>query len=143
MDFLADTASDSDTIDREVAAATAPMALTSPSQHPYFVPPAAENKALENLQTEVTALTEQLDMLYKKVTEREQQKRRMRWSWKRLVKTVAKHAFINCLLLTLLFLVLWKRRSPVAYALNGFVGPQLQEITRYLARRIVFWKVTM
>lgn len=143
MDFLADTSSDADTIDREVAAATASMALTSPSQHPYFAAPMTDNKALESLQTEVAVLAEQLDMLYKTIGEREQRKKRLRWSWKRLFKTVAKHTIINCLLLMLLFLILWRRRSPVAYALIGFVGPQLREITRYLSRRIVFWKITV
>ncbi|KAI9498562.1 acyl CoA binding protein-domain-containing protein [Zychaea mexicana] len=197
IDFLAHGAnssvtSDTDTMDREVAAATASLALSSPNYHPYtpatngsstrkqsvdktnnstVTPSAAaaaakssssttaasndgssnkkqrvgdvSERALESLQTEVTALSEQIDRLTRGMVERDERQRQMRWSWMRLIKSIAKHTLINSLVLLLVFMVLWRRKSPVALAIVGYVGPQAQEIMRYLVRRIVFWKVTV
>ncbi|KAI9257193.1 acyl CoA binding protein-domain-containing protein [Phascolomyces articulosus] len=197
MDFLAhgansSVASDTDTVDREVAAATASLALQSPSYHPYapintttlrkssvdktnnntVTPSAAvkrssssnsnknnnsnsnkeekssrglpvSERALESLQTEVTALSEQIDRLTRGMVARDERQRQMRWSWFRLIKSIMKHTLINSLVLLLVFMVLWRRKSPVALAIVSYVGPQAQEIMRHLVRRIVFWKVTV
>ncbi|KAI8379167.1 uncharacterized protein BYT42DRAFT_316119 [Radiomyces spectabilis] len=178
MDFLTnhpmqDTFSDTDTIDREVAATTSGLAIASPRQHPYHnawqrgrksvtdgtqtettAPPVAgpiqaperlssSEQALENLQTEVAALCEQLDMMRRSMTERDAQKRQYRWTWLWLIKTIAKHAFANVIILLLVFLALWRQKSPIAYAIIGYVGPRLKEIMRYMVRRVVFWKVTV
>ncbi|KAI8145692.1 hypothetical protein BJV82DRAFT_502883, partial [Fennellomyces sp. T-0311] len=143
-------ASDTDTVDREVAAATASLALASPNYHPYTGSTsdkaksgAVSERALESLQTEVTALSEQIDRLRRGMVEREERQRLMRWSWIRLIKSIAKHTVINSLVLLLVFMVLWRRKSPVALAIVSYIGPQIQEIMRYILRRIVFWKVTV
>ncbi|KAF7721743.1 hypothetical protein EC973_004181 [Apophysomyces ossiformis] len=151
MDFLNDQtniASDTDTIDREVAAATSTLALKSPSYHPYM--PAEERqlkrrssaseRALESLQTEVTALSEQIDLMRKSMTEKEDRRRQLKWTWLWLIKSVAKHALVNSIIFLLIFVVLWKRKSPIAYAIIAYTGPYLQDILRYAIRRLVFWK---
>lgn len=163
--------SDTDTVDREVARTTAAMSIGSPNHFPYdnasdktiathdthtksYQPSHASHRdsprrrrsrhsAMENLQTEVVALAEQLEMLRQGLSKKEKHKQDMRWSLRRLLKSVAKHALINFVILLLLFLVLWRRQSPIAYAIMGYVGPRLQEVMRLLLRRMVFWKVTV
>ncbi|KAI7860759.1 hypothetical protein BDC45DRAFT_429663, partial [Circinella umbellata] len=100
-------------------------------------------RALESLQTEVTALSEQIDRLTRGMVARDERQRQLRWSWFRLIKSILKHTVINSIVLLLAFLILWRRKSPVALAIVSYVGPQTQEIMRYLVRRIVFWKVTV
>ncbi|KAI7875103.1 hypothetical protein K492DRAFT_240463 [Lichtheimia hyalospora FSU 10163] len=143
-DFLAthSVISDTDTIDREVAAATASLGINSPSYHPYK--PAPSERALEGLQTDITALSEQLDMMRKSLADREKRDRDLvRWSWLRLVKAVIKHTMINSLVLLLIFLVLLKRKSPIALAIAHYMAPRIQEATKYMMHRVVFWKVTV
>ncbi|KAI8082812.1 acyl CoA binding protein-domain-containing protein [Halteromyces radiatus] len=98
-------------------------------------------KALESLQTEVAALTEQLDYLRIELAEKKNQK--LRWSWFRLGKTLLKHTSINLVILLLAFIVLYKRKSPIAYVIIGYVGPRIQDILHYLVERLFFWKLTV
>ncbi|KAG0168707.1 hypothetical protein DFQ28_006259 [Apophysomyces sp. BC1034] len=151
MDFLNDqpnVPSDTDTIDREVAAATSNLALISPNYHPYVPTEDRHSKkqstvserALESLQTEVTALSEQIDIIRRSIGEKEDRRRQLKWTWLWLVKSVAKHTFVNGIIFLLVFLVLWKRKSPIAYAIMGYTGPHLQDIMRYMTQRLVFWK---
>jgi hypothetical protein len=105
------------------------------------VAPFSSDNALESLQTEVAALTEQLDHFRKTLAENKME--RQRWSWWWLVKTLVKHASINLLILTLVFLVLLKRKSPIAYAIVAHVGPRLQDILHYIMQKVFFWKLTV
>ncbi|ORX62586.1 hypothetical protein DM01DRAFT_1001331 [Hesseltinella vesiculosa] len=93
-------------------------------------------QAFEALQTQVAALTEQLDHMKQRLAEKEQIKRQMRWSWLWMAKTVGKHALINLVILVLLFLVLLKRRSPIAYALLGYATPRIKSLLTSLQHRL-------
>ncbi|CAO3599170.1 unnamed protein product [Absidia cylindrospora] len=137
-----DGMSDLDTIDREVAAATSGLGLMAPEQHPYHERvESVSERALESLQTDVAALTEQLGHLRTSLAQKRHDK--LRWTWLWLGKTVVKHASINLVILFLVFLVLLKRKSPIAYAIMGYVGSRLQDILLYLAQKMYFWKVTV
>ncbi|ORZ18131.1 acyl CoA binding protein-domain-containing protein [Absidia repens] len=154
-----DGMSDLDTIDREVAAATSGLGLMAPEQHPYHhyhhhhqhqqqeqqnqseLVESVSERALESLQTDVAALTEQLGHLRTSLAQRRHDK--LRWTWLWLGKTVVKHASINLVILFLVFLVLLKRKSPIAYAIIGYVGSRIQNILHYLAQKMYFWKVTV
>ncbi|KAI8335726.1 acyl CoA binding protein-domain-containing protein [Chlamydoabsidia padenii] len=136
-----DGISEADTIDREVAATTSGLGLVPPHQHPYQSTNQPSENALESLQTEVAALTEQLDHFRKTLAEKKLEKQR--WSGIRLIKTLVKHASINLLIIVLVFLVLLKRKSPIAYALLGYIGPRIQDILRYIMQKTFFWKLTV
>jgi hypothetical protein len=183
MDFLQqqqqqqDLLSEADTIDREVAAATANLVLSSPRQSPYYSLPipisthkkkssrqlspqlsstststssnkkAAKNtisyskkaadRALEKLQTEVTALTEQIDRLRRSREDRD--RALSRWSALGIMKILIKHLLANSAILVIAFYILWRRKSPIAYSMIGV----LQELVRKIIRKVVFWKVTV
>lgn len=147
MDFLhGDNVSQADTLDREVAAATANLTLSSPRQSPYYVKKKHSHssssvskkdshRALERLQTEVTALTEQIDRM------RRQQKDETTFT--KVVKVLLKHLMADSAIFLLVFYILWKRKSPLASALIHAIMPLLQDIIRHLVRKIVFWKITV
>ncbi|KAI9307404.1 hypothetical protein BJ944DRAFT_20546 [Cunninghamella echinulata] len=100
-------------------------------------------RALESLQTEVAALTEQLENLKFALSEKEEKRRQFRWTWLWLGNMVIKQVSINLIILFLIFLVLLKRKSPIAYALISYVGPNIKNILVYMKNRIFFWKVTV
>ncbi|KAM3585796.1 hypothetical protein VKS41_002340 [Umbelopsis sp. WA50703] len=192
-----DNQSDADTVDREVAAATAKLGLGLPhhsysasdtpkksktnvkektqdveedSPHdPPHKPPSSPDRsrptprrelsrrqsahnsqaqfspnaerALENLQTDVTALTEQIDILRRGMAEKEMKRKAEKWTWGWLFKTTAKHAVVNVIILTILFLFLMKRRSPIAYAILAYLGPWWNDIWANLIRRVSLTKL--
>jgi hypothetical protein len=164
MDFLQqghDLVSEADTIDREVAAVTSTLALSSPRQSPYskgtpsihqqLQKPQEEHpvmdkkadRALEKLQTEVSALAEQIDRVRKNMKKREERDRQNKWSAVQLTKTLLKHVLANSAILLIIFYVLYKRKSPIAYAMMGYIMPLVQELMRNIIKRVVFWKVTV
>lgn len=102
--------------------------------------PVAE-RALENLQTDVTALTEQIDILRRGMIEKEMKRKAEKWTWGWLFKTTAKHAVVNLIILTVIFLLLLKRRSPIAYAILAYLGPWWKDIWHNLIRRLTFAKL--
>ncbi|KAI9366586.1 hypothetical protein BD770DRAFT_7714 [Pilaira anomala] len=163
-----DTLSETDSMDREVAATTANLALSSPRQSPYTQPKKSfsssvgssttssqqqrqkkkkrkdSTRALERLQTEVTALTEQMDRLRRNsLVEANNRKDRKGWALKNLCLLLIKHLMVNSAILFIAFYILYKRKSPVAYAVMNYITPWMQQIIRNIIRRIVFWKVTV
>ncbi|CAO3675610.1 unnamed protein product [Umbelopsis ramanniana] len=98
------------------------------------LPPVAE-RALENLQTDVTALTEQIDILRRGMIEKEMKRKAEKWTWGWLFKTTAKHAVVNLIILTVIFLFLMKRKSPIAYAVIAYLGPWWNDIFLNFIRR--------
>jgi len=96
--------------------------------------PVAE-RALENLQTDVTALTEQIDILRRGMIEKEMKRKAEKWTWGWLFKTTAKHAVVNLIILTVIFLFLMKRKSPIAYAVIAYLGPWWNDIFLNFVRR--------
>ncbi|CAO0791069.1 unnamed protein product [Mucor circinelloides] len=175
-----DMLSEADTLDREVAAATSNLVLSSPRQSPYTVSTASNNRkkttskpqqhstlsphlsstststssnnkkklkksdrALEKLQTEVTALTEQIDRLRRGIKLREERDKNRKWSTLGITKVLLKHLMANSAILLITFYILWRRKSPIAYAIIGYIMPIIQDMIRKIIQRIVFWKVTV
>jgi hypothetical protein len=99
------------------------------------------NKAIHTLQMEVAALCEEIDQLRRNDIAKSKSMFKWRWLW--LFKSIAKHAFFNFLILMMLFIVLWRRKSPIAYAVISYAGPRLKELMSYIFSRLVFWKVTV
>ncbi|KAI7902460.1 uncharacterized protein BX663DRAFT_420670, partial [Cokeromyces recurvatus] len=152
--------SEPDTIDREVAATTANLALKSPTYSPYSAKkPLKQNRhhsntttssmsttlnnkktsdrALEKLQTEVTAITEQIDRLRHSIKLREERDRqKSNWSIWRITKLILKHLLANSIIFSLVFYFLWRKRSPIAYTMIGYLMPIIQK----MIRKILFWK---
>ncbi|KAI9354450.1 hypothetical protein BD770DRAFT_133756 [Pilaira anomala] len=130
--------------DKEVATATSSLYISTPSQNPYYKKrtqsSSSSNKAtLKTLQSEVAALCEEINHLRVK----ERHPLLLRWRLILLFKSVAKHIFLNILILFLLFLVLWRRKSPIAYTIIAYTGPRTRDLLRYISQRVVFWKVTV
>jgi hypothetical protein len=153
---------DNDDLDNEVATATSSLYLSTPSQHPYGNPKndtyvarktnsaskkrrtSTSTRALKTLQIEVAALCEEIDHIRRRKSIHKRRKSSLlHWKWLWLFKSVAKHAFFNFLILLLLFFVLWRRKSPIAYAVISHVGPRLRDLFQYLFSNVVFWKVTV
>jgi Fe2+ transport system protein B len=158
-----DILSEPDTIDREVAAATAHLSLSSPRQSPYTPRKSIttneasskkssssstnnsshhkkrSDRALEKLQTEVMALTEQVDRLRTSIQEKGKRPSR---SWQ-LVKILFKHLMANSAILCIVFYILYKQKSPIAYSIIDYIRPIIQAMMRKLIQNIVFWKVTV
>lgn len=138
-----DIVSEGDTLDREVAAATTHLyqqhasssSSTSANSSKGEKKKKKEERAFERLQTEITALTEQIDRL------RQQQKGG--WTIKKVMLMLLKHALADSALLFIIFLVLWKRKSPLAYAIIARIVPFFQTLARQLVRTIVFWKASV
>jgi hypothetical protein len=140
-------------LDLEVATATSSLYLSSPKQHPYHqlsTEPIrklrrkrrSSNLALQTLQTEVAALCEEIDHLRKRDNNKSTGSF-LGWSSLWLLKSVAKQAFFNFLILMMLFLVLWRRKSPIAYAVISFVGPRLSDFMHYIFSSLAFWKAAV
>ncbi|CAO0791925.1 unnamed protein product [Mucor circinelloides] len=135
-----------DELDNEVATATSSLYLSTPTQHPYSSYRRQKKRkpsdvAIQTLQTEVAALCEEIDSLRRRDMLKTKSLHRWRWLW--LFRSVAKHAFFNFLVLMILFLVLWRRKSPIAYAVISYAGPKLRDLMQYMFNHIVFWKVTV
>lgn len=135
-----------DEFDNEVATATSSLYLSTPTQHPYVGYRRQKKRkpsdvAIQTLQTEVAALCEEIDSLRRRDMLKTKSLYRWRWLW--LFRSVAKHAFFNFVILMILFLVLWRRKSPIAYAVISYAGPRLRDLMQYMFNHVVFWKVTV
>ncbi|KAG0090414.1 hypothetical protein BGZ93_004292 [Podila epicladia] len=94
-------------------------------------PHVAQTKVLETevvrLQTDISVLHERLDLLQEslKITSltREQERRSARG----ILKMVLRQGLINAVLLLIVFAVLYKRRSPIAFAIIAYVGQGAKE----------------
>ncbi|KAJ2962837.1 hypothetical protein NQZ79_g2095 [Umbelopsis isabellina] len=111
-------------------------AMRSPtSEH---IPPSvvalgpATKRALENLQHEIVALNNRIDGLKEELVERNTARQRRvsnqaasdsgssddGWeTWRWVLKAAIRHAFINILVAALFFFVMYKRKSPIAFAI--------------------------
>lgn len=99
-------------------------------------------KALENLQTEVTALSEQIDRLTKDWKKKELSKKRYNpilW----LMKAMIKHIFTNSIIFGITISILWYRESPVAIAFVNYMKYQFRLLVQQLVRKTMFWKLTV
>lgn len=94
----------------------------------------APKESLERLQTEITALTEQMDRL---------RCQKNLWTLRKCLWGLIKHALADSLLLLLVFLIMWKRKSPLAYAIMDRLVPLSRTMGYRILRSVVFWKVTV
>lgn len=73
--------------------------------------------SIQMLQIEVAALYQKINLLQKS-----NPKSVFWWRWLWFFRSAAKHAFFNFLLLMIVFLVLWRRKSPISYAVISYAG---------------------
>lgn len=90
--------------------------------------------SISMLQSEVAALCRETSLL-----QCIRSKSIFQWHWLWFFKSVAKHAIFNCLSSILLFFVLWRRKSPLAYAVVSYAGPRLSNVLQYLMSSIIAW----
>ncbi|KAI9274191.1 hypothetical protein BY458DRAFT_507437 [Sporodiniella umbellata] len=95
----------------------------------------APKESLERLQTEITVLTEQMDQLRRRP--------KAPWTLQRLFWSLLKHVLADSLLLTIAFLILLKKKSPIAYAILDHLLPWLKAAGYRILRSVVFWKLTV
>lgn len=107
-------------------------------------PAIGSETVLEKLQTDVAALSEQIDRLRRAMTEKEARRggRCRRWLWL-LLKALLKQILVNSFLFTLVFVILWYRRSPYADAMLAYLKPRIQRAMRQVLGRVVLWRVTV
>lgn len=155
--------SEADTIDREVAAATANLSLSSPRHSPYTsttkqlssnmstVTNSTSNskkkknsnrKALEKLQTEVAVLQEQMDRLRATLITKDNNKTKRSYTTA-LISILFKHFLANSAILCIMFYILYKTKSPIAYSIIDYMTPIIQAMIRKLLHKLIFWKITV
>ncbi|KAF9972501.1 hypothetical protein BGZ73_004361 [Actinomortierella ambigua] len=94
---------------------------------PHGATTAVLEKEVEQLQNEVTALSEQLHLLQESLERRSQNQRLEKRSARGIFKMVLRQGLINAVLLLLVFAVLYKRKSPIAFAILAYVGQGRRE----------------
>ncbi|KAI9496226.1 hypothetical protein BDB00DRAFT_137282 [Zychaea mexicana] len=101
----------------------------------------ATKRALDTLQAEIIALNDRIDGLRQELVERDRHKvssaqdgddddssrsnnsNKESWDgWRWVVKAAVKHAAMNLLMASLLFLALYRQKSPVAYVILGQIA---------------------
>ncbi|KAI7869531.1 hypothetical protein BDF14DRAFT_1782422 [Spinellus fusiger] len=97
-------------------------------------------RAIEKLQTQVAALTEQLSVVRRQQMGEGERKGQWQWYTLWLAKTLAKHAMVDGVLLVLVFLAMWYHKSPIAYTLLRRWGRATQQGARHLVMKAVDWR---
>ncbi|KAF9111411.1 hypothetical protein BGX27_004987 [Mortierella sp. AM989] len=79
------------------------------------------------LQTDISVLHERLDLLQESLILKSESRKLEQRSVRGIVKMVLRQGLINAILLLIVFAVLYKRRSPIAYAILAYVGHSKKE----------------
>ncbi|KAF8945968.1 hypothetical protein BGZ47_001621 [Haplosporangium gracile] len=79
------------------------------------------------LQTEISVLHERLDLLQESLKIKSQTRAQERRSARGILKLVLRQGLINAVLLLIVFAVLYKRKSPIAFAILAYVGQGAKE----------------
>ncbi|KAG0282361.1 hypothetical protein BGZ97_009015, partial [Linnemannia gamsii] len=79
------------------------------------------------LQTEISVLHERLDLLQESLKIKSQTRAQERRSFRGILKLVLRQGLINAVLLLIVFAVLYKRKSPIAFAILAYVGQGAKE----------------
>ncbi|KAF9903518.1 hypothetical protein EC991_003757 [Linnemannia zychae] len=79
------------------------------------------------LQTEISVLHERLDLLQESLKIKSQTRAQERRSARGILKLVLRQGLINAILLFFVFAVLYKRKSPIAFAILAYVGQGAKE----------------
>ncbi|KAF9134597.1 importin-alpha export receptor [Mortierella sp. 14UC] len=74
------------------------------------------------MQTEISVLHERLDLLQESLKIKSQTRAQERRSARGILKLVLRQGLINAILLLIVFAVLYKRKSPIAFAILAYVG---------------------
>ncbi|KAG0308133.1 hypothetical protein BGZ98_008883 [Dissophora globulifera] len=94
-------------------------------------PHVASTKLLETeivrLQTDISVLHERLDLLQESLKIKSQTQELERRSPRGIIKLVLRQGLINAVLLLMVFAVLYKRRSPIAFVILEYVGEGRRE----------------
>lgn len=94
-------------------------------------PHIAQTQVLETevvrLQTDISVLHERLDLLQESLKIKSQTREQERRSARGILKMVLRQGLINAVLLLLVFAVLYKRRSPIAFAIMAYIGHGAKE----------------
>lgn len=94
-------------------------------------PHIAQTQVLETevvrLQTDISVLHERLDLLQESLKITSQTREQERRSARGILKMVLRQGLINAVLLLIVFAVLYKRRSPIAFAIMAYVGHGAKE----------------
>ncbi|KAG0017446.1 hypothetical protein BGZ81_010736 [Podila clonocystis] len=94
-------------------------------------PHIAQTQVLETevvrLQTDISVLHERLDLLQESLKITSQTREQERRSARGILKMVLRQGLINAVLLLIVFAVLYKRRSPIAFAIMAYVGQGAKE----------------
>ncbi|KAI8578928.1 hypothetical protein K450DRAFT_244109 [Umbelopsis ramanniana AG] len=126
-------------------------AMTNPMKHDQAAPSVvalgpATKRALENLQHEIVALNSRIDDLKGELVERNATRQRLaksnnstsetgsdddNWdTWRWVLKAAFRHAFVNIVVALLFFLLMYKRKSPIAFAIISRVRSALSSTMR-------------
>lgn len=79
------------------------------------------------MQTEISVLHERLDLLQESLKIKSQTRAQERRSARGILKLVLRQGLINAVLLLIVFAVLYKRKSPIAFAILAYVGQGAKE----------------
>jgi hypothetical protein len=79
------------------------------------------------LQTDISVLHERLDALQETLQMKSESQAQARRSPRGILKMVLRQGLINAILLLIVFAILYKRKSPIAYAILAYVGQSRKE----------------
>ncbi|KAK3823205.1 MAG: hypothetical protein J3Q66DRAFT_139406 [Benniella sp.] len=79
------------------------------------------------LQTDISVLHERLDALQETLQLKSESRAQARRSPRGILKMVLRQGLINAILLLIVFAILYKRKSPIAYAILAYVGQSRKE----------------
>ncbi|KAF9962475.1 hypothetical protein BGZ72_004844 [Mortierella alpina] len=79
------------------------------------------------LQTDISVLHERLDLLQESLKVKSQTRAQERRSARGIIKLVLRQGLINAVLLLIVFAVLYKRKSPIAFAILAYIGEGRRE----------------
>ncbi|KAG0208022.1 hypothetical protein BGX28_000910 [Mortierella sp. GBA30] len=79
------------------------------------------------LQTDISVLHERLDLLQESLKIKSQTREQERRSARGIIKLVLRQGLINAVLLLIVFAVLYKRKSPIAFAVLAYIGQGRKE----------------
>ncbi|KAF9290564.1 hypothetical protein BGZ68_006674 [Mortierella alpina] len=79
------------------------------------------------LQTDISVLHERLDLLQESLKVKSQTRAQERRSARGIIKLVLRQGLINAILLLIVFAVLYKRKSPIAFAILAYIGEGRKE----------------
>jgi len=94
---------------------------------PHLVSTQLLETEVVRLQTDISVLHERLDMLQESLKIKSQSRALERRSARGILKLMLRQGLINAVLLLIVFAVLYKRKSPIAFAILAYVGQGRKE----------------